>query len=106
MLSMVASGAHTPLENVLRPTFSWTPQWSPAALTRRVSPASPGGRRTQPSGAGRIVPSAARTVFGVGPGVKVVVVVLALKSDLRNESPARWWVGVFPVIHRPSLRRT
>ena len=69
---MVADAAQMPLENILRPTFSWTTQWSPAAFTRRVSPASPGGRRTQPSGTVRILPSAARTVFGVGPGLKVL----------------------------------
>jgi hypothetical protein len=40
-------GAQTPREKVLRPTFSWTAQVGPAALTRRVSVASPGGNRIQ-----------------------------------------------------------
>src|SRR4051794_4145684 len=60
-----------PRENILRTTFSCTTQWSPTAFTRRVRPASPGGRRVQPSGGVRTVPSAALTVLGVGPGVKV-----------------------------------
>src|SRR5262249_55163718 len=34
----------------LRPTFSWTVQAGPAALTRRVSVASPGGSKTQSGG--------------------------------------------------------
>jgi hypothetical protein len=68
---MVAAGAHTPREKLFRPFFSWTIQWSPAAFTRLVRAASPGGSSAQPSGAVRTVPSAARTVLGVGPGVKV-----------------------------------
>src|SRR5205823_3438419 len=75
--SMVADGANTPREKVFRPFLSCTTQWSPAAFTRRVRAASPGGRRIHPSGAVRIVPSAARTVFGLGPGVKVT-------ADLRK----------------------
>src|SRR5262245_31942976 len=71
MRSTVATGAHTPREKAFRPFFSCTTQWSPAALTRRVRAASPGGSSAQPSGAVRTVPSAARTVFGVGPGVQV-----------------------------------
>src|SRR5207245_2654946 len=71
-----------PLENILRPTFSCTTQWSTAAFTLRVSPASPGGSRIHPSGAGRTVPSAARTLFGSGPGLNVVIS-SAFKSDLR-----------------------
>src|SRR5262249_32321512 len=51
-------------------------QWSPASFTRRVRAASPGGSRTQPSGTVRTLPSAARTVFGVGPGVKVRLVMV------------------------------
>ena len=73
ILSMVAAGAQTPREKTFRPFFSWTTQCSPAAFTLRVRAASPGGRSTQPSGAVRTFPSADRTVFGVGPGVKVVV---------------------------------
>ena len=38
--------------------------------------ASPGGSSAQPSGAFRTVPSAARTVFGVGPGVKAHSVIV------------------------------
>src|SRR5262249_31895884 len=70
MRSMVVAGAHTPREKVFRPFFSCTTQCSPASFTRRVRAASPGGGSAQPSGAVRTVPSAARTVFGVGPGVK------------------------------------
>src|SRR5437588_104934 len=81
MRSMVAAGAHTPLEKTFRPFFSWTIQWSPAAFTLRVRAASPGGRRTQPSGAVRTRPSVVRTVFGVGPGVKV--------SLMRLQHPSR-----------------
>jgi hypothetical protein len=79
MRSMVVAGAHTPLEKTFRPFFSATTQWSPASFTRRVRAASPGGRRIQPSGAGRILPSAALTVFWVGPGVKV------MESFLEND---------------------
>src|SRR5437764_11601757 len=76
MRSMVAAGAHTPREKVFRPFFSCTTQWSPASFTWRVRAASPGGSSAQPSGAVRTVPSAARTVFGVGPGVKVLFILL------------------------------
>ena len=62
----------TPREKTLRPFFSCTTQCSPVSLTRRVRAASPGGSRTQPSGAVSTLPSEDRTVFGVGPGVKVV----------------------------------
>src|SRR5258708_38769561 len=41
------------------------------AFTRRVRAPSPGGSRTQPSGTLTTLPSAARTVLAVGPGVKV-----------------------------------
>src|SRR5262249_33832788 len=68
MRSPVAAGAHTPLEKTFLPFFSATTQWSPASFTRRVSAASPGGRRIQPFGTFRTEPSADRTVFGVGPG--------------------------------------
>src|SRR5262245_3631259 len=71
---MVAAGAHTPREKVFRPFFSCTTQCSPASFTRRLRAASPGGSSAQPSGAVRTVPSAARTVFGVGPGVTVLVI--------------------------------
>ena len=47
------------------------------ALTRRVKAASPGGSRIQPSGAVSTSPSADRTDFGVGPGVKMFSVNLA-----------------------------
>src|SRR6218665_126695 len=50
---MWASGAHTPWENTLRPFFSTTVQLGPAAFTRRVSPASPGGSSAQPAGTER-----------------------------------------------------
>src|SRR6202035_210417 len=84
---MVAASAHTPREKVFRPFFSCTTQWSPAAFTRRVRAASPGGSSAQPSGAVRIEPSTARTVFGVGPGVKVWLVILlpcvVVSSSLR-----------------------
>src|SRR5262249_18040868 len=53
-----------------------TTQCSPASFTRRVRAASPGGSSAQPSGAVRIRPSTARTVFGVGPGVKVSALML------------------------------
>src|SRR5436190_22996445 len=62
----VPAGAPTPRENTLRPRFSATDQLSPAARTRRVRAASPGGINTQPLGTVRIVPSGARTVFGAG----------------------------------------
>src|SRR5215831_9058679 len=71
MWSVVDAGAHTPLEKTFRPFFSCTTQCSPASFTRRVRAASPGGSSNQPSGAVKTRPSAARTVFGVGPGVKV-----------------------------------
>jgi hypothetical protein len=47
-------------------------------------------QRTQPCGAVRIVPAAARTVFGVVPGVEVVAVMLAFTCDFRNARRARW----------------
>src|SRR5262249_13911689 len=75
MRRMVAANAHTPRENTLRPFFSWTTQCSPAALTRRVRGASPGGSSNQPSRTVQTPPSRARTVFGVGPGVKVVLLI-------------------------------
>ena len=50
------------------------------ALTRRVRAASPGGSSTQPSGAVSTFPSAERTVFGVGPGVKVLAAIPLLPS--------------------------
>ena len=79
---MVAAGAHTPREKVFRPFFSCTTQWSPASFTPRVRAASPGGSSAQPSGAVRTVPSAARTVFGVGPGMKVLFIPLQGSSGL------------------------
>ena len=77
--SMVVPGAHTPRENSRRPACSCTTQCSPAALTRRVRAASPGARSNQPVGTVRTWPPAARTVFGAGPGLKVVCVI----SDVR-----------------------
>jgi len=59
ILSIVADAAQMPLEKFLRPTFSCTTRWSPAAFTRRVSPASPGGGGIQVSGTAITVPSAA-----------------------------------------------
>jgi hypothetical protein len=82
-----ADGAHTPREKTLRPFLSWTTQCSPAAFTRRVRRASPGGSRIQPGGAVRTRPSAARTVFGVGPGVKTLLLMLP--------SPPCVWVRRF-----------
>src|SRR5262245_35277386 len=76
MRSIVASGAHTPREKVLRPFFSCTTQWSPASFARRVSAASPGGKSAHLSGTFRTLPSAARTVFGVGPGAKMWLVIV------------------------------
>src|SRR5207244_4019591 len=67
----VVVGAHTPREKTFRPFVSCTTQCPPAAFTRRVRAASPGGRRTQPSGAVRTRPSAARTVSGEGPGAQI-----------------------------------
>ena len=68
MARIVSLGAHTPLENVRRPFFSCTVHVGPAALTRRVSPASPGGNSSQPAGIGNIFPSSVRTVLSLGPG--------------------------------------
>ncbi len=78
MPSMVAAGAHTPREKTLRPFFLATAKKSPAALIRRVSAASPGGTSTLPSGTLRTSPSAARTVFGVGPGEKASFMLIQL----------------------------
>src|SRR5690606_9463098 len=69
---MMAAGAHTPREKTLRPFFSCTTQCSPAAFTRRVSAASPGGSSAQPSGTVSTSPLAARTVPGEGPGANVI----------------------------------
>ena len=54
---MRSAGVPTPREKVLRPFFSWTFQVGPAAFTRLVSVASPGGSSSQPAGACRIWPS-------------------------------------------------
>src|SRR6516225_7325988 len=82
MRAMVAAGTHTPLEKSFRPFFSCTTQWSPASFTRRVKAASPGGRSAQPSGTVRTRPSAARTVFGVGPGLKMFVILQHPSSNV------------------------
>jgi len=68
---MVAADAQTPREKIFFPFFSCTIQCWQAALTLRVKAASPGGSSIQPSGGVRILPSAGRPVFGVGPGVKM-----------------------------------
>jgi hypothetical protein len=87
ILSMVAAGAQTPREKTLRPFFSWTIQWGPAALTLRVKAASPGGSNTPSSGAVSTLPSPERTAFGVGPGVKVMAAILSLlRCSVSNQA--------------------
>lgn len=71
--AMVAVGASTPRENSRRPFFSFTVQVGPAAFTRRVKPASPGGSNDQSAGGERICPSAVRTVLGAEPGETIRV---------------------------------
>src|SRR5690606_11826240 len=68
---MFSRGAHSPRENALRPRFSITAHDGPAALTRRVSPASPGGRHAQPSGGVRRRPSGATNTRGSDVGASV-----------------------------------
>ena len=46
----VLGGREHPAREHLRPRLSFTVQLAPAAFTRRVSPASPGGSSSQPSG--------------------------------------------------------
>jgi hypothetical protein len=56
----------------LRPFFAWTTvQVGPAAFTRRVRVASPGGSSSQSAGTRRIWPSAERTVRSLGPGATI-----------------------------------
>jgi len=87
MRSMVAAEVQMPREKTFRPFFSAAAKQSLASFTRRVRAASPGGNRTYPSGTVRTLPSAARTAFGVGPGVKVLA--SALTADLHNAPPTR-----------------
>ena len=98
---MVVAAAQTPREKTFQPFFSWTTQCSPAAFTLRVRAASPGGRSTQPSGAIRILPSTDWTEFGVGPGVKVVSLILVLPcfGDFLSRIVPRYWLvtaGLIP----------
>jgi len=83
-----ATGAQTPREKTLRPTFSCTSQCSPAALTRRVRAASPGVRSSQPCGTGRICPVWFMTVLGAGPGRKVWAGMGADSKRLMRTGPA------------------
>jgi hypothetical protein len=66
--STTAPGAHTPREKSFRPFFSRTVHVTPAAFTRRVSPASPGGNNTQSAGGRNTSPAAVRTDRPSGPG--------------------------------------
>jgi len=68
MVLMSAVEAQTPFENVRLPFFSWTVHVGPVAFTRRVKPASPGGRSSHPAGTGITFPSSQRTVLSLGPG--------------------------------------
>ena len=54
----------------------------PAAFSRRVSVGSPGRIRTNPSCTVTILPSVLRTVFGDGPGVKVMVMLVQHPCEL------------------------
>src|SRR5947209_1831310 len=110
MRSTAAAGAHTPREKTFRPLRSCTAQWSPAAFTRRVNAASPGGTSTQPSGTVRTRPSAARTVFGVGPGVKVWSLIRRrLLAELRSCHYIPFASASRPLVHQyqaaPGSRR-
>src|SRR5262249_16667949 len=113
--SMVAAGAHTPREKTFLPFFSCTTQCSPASFTRRVRAASPGGKTTHPSGTFRTLPSAARTVLGVGRGVKVLLLTVppcvsvqlclapAASSTLRTAPVTPALAGWSLVTSRPSV---
>src|SRR6187402_2803087 len=78
---MCSRGAHRPFENALRPRFSMIAQEGPRLFTRRVKPASPGGRHSQPGGAAWRVPSGARKIRGsaVGANTKPVVISVAAR---------------------------
>jgi hypothetical protein len=91
MRSTVADEVQTPFEKTLRPTFSETAQWSPAAFTRRVRPGSPGGSNIHPCGTVRTLPSDERTVFDVGPGENVLLLLIRdyCYSDGTNLSKCR-----------------
>src|SRR5260370_37490753 len=84
-------------------------QVSPAACARRVGAASPGGSRTQLWGAVSTLPSAARTVFGVGPGVKVWLVsllscgVVSWSPRLRLLAAEQWLLGELRRHYRSQL---
>ena len=71
-LAMRSAGAHTPREKVRRPFFSWTVQLGPLALTRRVTPASPGGNNSQPLGTFKTWPSSVLTNRTFGPGLTIL----------------------------------
>ena len=86
--AIVAAGAQTPREKTLRPTFSCISQCSPAALTRRVRAASPGGSNSQPCGTGSICPVWVRTVLRAGPGRKVWAGMVADSNRLMQTGPA------------------
>src|SRR3954447_4283278 len=68
---MCTAGAQSPFENVLRPLFSITTHHGPAAFTRRVRPASPGGKHAHPSGGDLSDPSGARNTCGSAVGESV-----------------------------------
>ena len=68
---MFSLGAHSPRENALRPRFSITAHDGPAAFTRRVSPASPGGKHAQPGGGDMRRPSGATNTRGSAVGASV-----------------------------------
>ena len=86
--SIVAAGAHNPFENSLRPFFSTTAQDGPAAFTRRVSPASPGGKHAHPAGGVSNLPSGARNTraSAVGASVKEAAVEFAVAEGVEGKA--------------------
>src|SRR4051812_16373415 len=88
---MLPAGAQTPREKILRPFFSTTVGLAPAAFTRRVRPASPGGKSAQAAGTSRMRPSAVLTRRGslVGATVSAFMARLHITGRGRNVIGAR-----------------
>lgn len=110
---MTPRGAQTPRENIRRPTFSWTIQCSPAAFTRRVRAASPGGNSIQPAGTGSAWPDDVRTVLGVGPGryvgagmAKQVSAAGLAVVERRQNQPYDRFRPAFPAVVIPGVTLT